>query len=166
MGNRRSQAGFTFIELMSVVAIIGILTTIALPNIKNYSARAKVSEAILALTSCRGTVQEVYLSGGNTLPAAGEWGCERGTVVGTPSPSKFVDSITTTADGVIVVTLGAGVGDARIAIHDISMAPIHRAGHLMTDADLGDGVHRWRCGATTDGTTVDQTFLPSTCRGY
>jgi type IV pilus assembly protein PilA len=166
MGNRSSQAGFTFIELMSVVAIIGILTTIALPNIKNYSARAKVSEAILALTSCRGTVQEVYLSGGNALPAAGEWGCERGTVVGTPSPSKFVDSITTTADGVIIVTLGAGVGDARIAIHDITMAPIHRAGHLMTDADLGEGVHRWRCGATTDGTTMDQTFLPSTCRGY
>ena len=166
MGNHRSQAGFTFIELMSVLAIIGILTTIALPNIKNYSARAQVSEAILALTSCRSTVQEVYLSGGSALPAAGEWGCERGTVVGTAPPSKFVESITTTADGVIVVTLGAGVGDARIAIHDISMAPIHRAGHLMTDADLGDGVHRWRCGATTDGTTVDQTFLPSTCRGY
>ena len=166
MGNRRSQAGFTFIELMSVVVIVGILTTIALPNIKNYSARAKVSEAVLALTSCRATVQEVYLSGGNTLPAAGEWGCERGTVVGTPPVSKFVDSVTTTDTGIIVVTLGPGVGDARIANQDITMRPIHRAGHTMDENDLGEGVYRWRCGLAGDGTQVDQTFLPSTCRGY
>jgi type IV pilus assembly protein PilA len=166
MGINRSQAGFTFIELLAVVAIIGIITTIALPNIKNYSARARVSEAILALTSCRSTVQEVYLSGGNALPAEGEWGCERGSRVGTTAVSKFVDSVWVTADGVIMVQLSAYVGDARIANDNLSMAPIHRAGHTMSDADLGEGVHRWRCGSATDGTEVEQMFLPSTCRGY
>jgi type IV pilus assembly protein PilA len=166
MGNRSSQAGFTFIELMSVVVIIGILSAVALPNIKNYSARAKVSEAILALTSCRSTVQEVYLSGGNDLPAFGEWGCEKGSLVGTGPVSKFVDAIYVQPGGIIVVTLGPGVGDGRIANHDVSMRPIHRAGHAMDENDLGEGVHRWRCGLSTDGTDVDQTFLPSTCRGY
>jgi type IV pilus assembly protein PilA len=166
MGIRRSQAGFTFIELLAVVTIIGIITAIALPNIKNYTARSKVSEAILALTSCRGTVQEIYLSGGNALPADGEWGCERGVRAGTPPVSKFVDSVWITEGGVIVVTLGPGVGDARIANHDLSMAPIHRAGHEMSADDLGEGVYRWRCGSPTDGTDVDQTFLPSTCRGF
>src|SRR5688572_887302 len=137
MGNRRSQAGFTFIELLAVVVIIGILTTIALPNIKNYSARAKVSEAILALTSCRGIVQEVYLSGGNTLPAEGEWGCERGPRVGTPAVSKFVDSVWVDPGGIIMVQLSAYVGDARIANDNLSMAPIARAGHVMSEDDLG-----------------------------
>ncbi len=166
MGIRGSQGGFTFIELLAVVTIIGIVTTIALPNIKNYTARSKVSEAILALTSCRGAVQEVYLSGGNSLPSEGDWGCERGTRSGTPPVSKFVESVWVDPNGVIVVTLGPGVGDARIANHDLSMAPIHRAGHAMSEDDLGEGVYRWRCGSPTDGTDVDQTFLPSTCRGF
>jgi type IV pilus assembly protein PilA len=166
MGIRRSQAGFTFIDLMAVIVIIGILTTIAMPNIKNYSARAKVSEAILALTSCRSTVQEVYLSGGNVLPADGEWGCERGTVVGTPPVSKFVDSGWIDPGGVLMVQLSARVGDARIANQDVSMAPIHRAGHVMSEDDLGDGVYRWRCGSPGDGTEVELMFLPNSCRGF
>jgi type IV pilus assembly protein PilA len=168
MGTRRSQAGMTFIELMSVVAIIGIITTIALPNIKNYSARAKVSEAILALTSCRGNVQEIYLSGGNTLPAEGDWGCERGTMFGTPAVSKFVDSVwvDTAAGGVIKVQLSPGVGDARIANQNLTMAPIHRAGHPMSEDDLGQGVYRWRCGLASDGTEIELMFLPSSCRGF
>ena len=166
MGIRGSQAGMTFIELMSVVAIIGIITAIALPNLKNYSARTKVSEAVLALSSCRGTVQENYVAGGSSLPAAGEWGCERGLRAGGTPVSKFVDSVWVDASGVIVVTLGPAVGDARIANHDVSMAPIHRAGHVMSEDDLGENVYRWRCGWTGDGTDIDQTFLPGTCRGY
>jgi len=163
---RRSQAGFTFIDLLAVVVIIGIITTIALPNIKNYTARAKVSEAVLALTSCRGIVQEVYLAGGNALPAEGEWGCERGTRVGTPPVSKFVESVWVDTGGVIIVQLSAAVGDARIANQNLSMAPLHRAGHLMSDADLGESVYRWRCGSPGDGTELENMFLPSTCRGF
>jgi len=160
------EAGFTFIDLMAVIVIIGILAAIAMPNIKNYSARAKVSEAVLALTSCRSTVQEVYLSGGNTLPAEGDWGCERGTRVGTPPVSKFVESVWIDPGGVIMVQLSTLVGDARIANDNLSMAPIHRAGHVMSEDDLGDGVYRWRCGLALDGTEVEMMFLPSSCRGF
>lgn len=166
MGIRGRQSGFTFIELMAVVVIIGIVTTIALPNIKNYAARAKVSEAILALTSCRSTVQEVYLSGGNSLPGEGEWGCERGSRVGTPPVSRFVESVWIEEGGIIMAQLSTAVGDARIANYNVSMAPLHRAGHVMTVADLGEGVYRFRCGLAADGTEVEQTFLPGTCRGF
>ena len=160
MGNRSSQAGFTFIELLSVVTIIGIITSIALPNIKNYVARAKVSEAIIAFTSCRAAVQEVYLTGGGNLPGEGNWGCE------STNPSKFVDSITTSDEGIIKVRLSPAVGDARIANADITMAPISRAGTVMTEDDMGTSVHRWRCGSAIDKTDIDPNFLPGTCRGF
>jgi type IV pilus assembly protein PilA len=160
MKGRIAQAGMTFIELMVVVAIVGILTTIALPNIKNYSARAKVSEAILAFGRCRNAVQEVYLSGGDTLPGENNWGCESGNT------SKFVDSITTTDEGIIIVRLHPAVGDARIANADITMAPMNRSGTVMNSDDLGNSVYRWRCGSKSDKTDIDPNFLPGTCRGF
>jgi len=159
MTRRSAQAGFTFIELLSVVVIIGLLTTIAMPNIKNYSARAKISEAMIALTQCRTVVSEVYLSAGGSLPASGNWGCESGNT------SKYVDSIDTSDYGVIKVSISPAVGDARIANSDITMAPLNRANQPMDDNDIGTSVYRWRCGSSIDGTTVDPTFLPSTCRG-
>jgi len=160
MTRHSAQAGFTFIELLSVVVIIGLLTTIAMPNIKNYSARAKVSEAMIALTSCRTVVAEVYLSAGGSLPAAGNWGCE------STNSSKYVDLIDTSDVGVIKVTLSPAVGDARIANRDITMAPLNRANQVMDDNDIGSPVYRWRCGSSVDGTTPDMVnFLPSTCRG-
>jgi type IV pilus assembly protein PilA len=159
MGTRGSQAGMTFVELMSVVAIIGIIATIAMPNIKNYVARAKVSEAILAFTSCRAAVSEVYVSGGGTLPGEGNWGCE------SSNSSKFVDSISTSEEGIIKVRLSPAVGDARIANADITMAPINRSGQVMSEADVGTSVYRWRCGSAIDETDLDPNFLPGTCRG-
>ncbi len=71
----KMQKGFTLIELMIVVAIIGILAAIALPAYQDYTKRAKMSEAILAASACRTTITEVYQSA-TSLPAAGSWGCE------------------------------------------------------------------------------------------
>jgi type IV pilus assembly protein PilA len=159
MTGRSKQSGFTFIELMAVVAIIGIITTIALPNIKNYTARAKVSEAMLALTACRTAVQEVYLTGGDTTPGPDNWGCESGNT------SKYVESIHTTDFGIIKVRLSPAVGDGRIANADITMAPLNRANQPMDDNDMGTAVYRWRCGSSIDGTDMDLNFLPSSCRG-
>jgi type IV pilus assembly protein PilA len=160
MKGRNAQAGFTFIELMAVVAIIGTLAALTMPSIKNYVARAKISEAIIALTNCRTTVAEVYQSGSN-FPAAGSWGCESAT------GSKYVEHITTLEGGVISVRTSGAMGDLRIAVKDITMAPLNRSGQVMNEDDLSTPVFRWRCGSTIDGTdsTLDVTFLPSTCRG-
>src|SRR5215210_9138897 len=98
---RQLQQGFTLIELMIVVAIIGILAAIALPAYQDYTKRAKMSEVILAASACRTTITEVYQSGSIT-PAANGWGCESSS-----STSKYVAKIQTTVNGKIIVTAQA-----------------------------------------------------------
>ena len=70
---KQIQKGFTLIELMIVVAIIGILAAIALPAYQDYTVRAKMSEVILAMCACRTSITEVYQSGG-TPPGAEQLG--------------------------------------------------------------------------------------------
>ena len=72
---RQLQQGFTLIELMIVVAIIGILAAVALPAYQDYTKRAKMSEVILAASQCRTSITEVIQSNSSvSLPAAGDWG--------------------------------------------------------------------------------------------
>ena len=74
---RSMQKGFTLIELMIVVAIIGILAAVALPAYQDYTKRAKLSEVILAASACRTSISEVYqTNSAASLPTAGGWGCE------------------------------------------------------------------------------------------
>jgi type IV pilus assembly protein PilA len=154
----RKESGFTLIELMIVVAIIGILASIAMPAFRDYTARAKVSEGLVMLTNCRNIIQEVYLSGGS-LPGIGNWGCEA------EGPSKFVERITTTDNGIVVLTLGGAINDLRLSQKDITLAPLNSANQVMTDLDVGTPVRSWRCGAVADGTDLNSNFLPSSCRG-
>ena len=72
---KQLQKGFTLIELMIVVAIIGILAAVALPAYQDYTIRAKMSEVILAMSACRTSITELYQTGG-TPPGANNWGCE------------------------------------------------------------------------------------------
>ncbi len=83
---KKMQQGFTLIELMIVVAIIGILAAVALPAYQDYTVRARMSEVLLAASSCRTTVTESYQAA-PTKPAAGEWGCE---TTETANLSQFV----------------------------------------------------------------------------
>src|SRR2546428_10759437 len=80
---KRLQKGFTLIELMIVVAIIGILAAVALPAYQDYTVRAKMSEVILGMSACRTSVTEVYQSGPTTVPLANGWGREVGATQAT-----------------------------------------------------------------------------------
>jgi type IV pilus assembly protein PilA len=153
-----AQGGFTLPELLIVVAIIGVLAALLMPTIRGYTIRAKVSEAMLMINQCRNQVSEVYASGAD-IPVPDAWGCEA------DKPSRYVDSLNTKDDGIIVVTLGNEIGDLRLSLHKITLAPLNGAGNLMSDADLGTPIRRWRCGSATDGTDLKAEYLPSTCRG-
>jgi type IV pilus assembly protein PilA len=162
MTRRRAQSGFTFIELMAVVAIMGILVALVMPSIKNYTLRAKVAEAILALTNCRTSVSEIYQSGSPIPPT--DWGCNTGR-------SQYVDAIEViphpvNGDGIIRVFTSPTLGDSRVAIQYITLTPMARSGQRMSSDDEGTAVFRWRCGNSDDGTTITEvSFLPSSCRG-
>jgi len=151
------QKGFTLIELMIVVAIIGILAAVALPAYQDYTIRAKMSEVILALSACRTSVTEVYQAGGSA-PLADGWGCGEGTV-----SSKYLAAMHTNVDGRVIATV-QNIG-AVVDGMFVSLAPMI-GGVLETyAANSGQGPNGWRCGNTTDGTTVPPRYLPGSCRG-
>ena len=150
----KMQKGFTLIELMIVVAIIGILAAIALPAYQDYTKRAKMTEVILAASACRTSITEVFQTA-TSLPIAGSWGCESASAT-----SKYVAKVETDATGMISVT-STGIGGGADGI--VTLKPLNAAGAAPT---AGTTVNQWRCGsASPDGTTVLQKFLPGSCRG-
>ena len=154
---RRMQQGFTLIELMIVVAIIGILAAVALPAYQDYTVRAKISEGILAASACRTSITEVYQTGG-TAPSADSWGCEGGV-------SSYVAAINTDTNGVVTVTI-TGISTA-VNGNKLSLTPYNSAGAAASTAagkDMGTGVASWKCGpSATSGLNVK--YLPGSCRG-
>lgn len=151
---------------MIVVAIIGILAAVALPAYQDYTVRAKISEVVLAGSTCRTTVSEVYQSG-SALPSAGEWGCEvGGTGTGAAPSTKYVQAVTTSDAGVITVTTTADASLPSAAQgKSIVMTPLDSSGAaLAATAAGGVVVSSWKCGpAATNG--LPAKYLPGTCRG-
>lgn len=159
----KAQKGFTLIELMIVVAIIGILAAVALPAYQDYTARAKVSEVVLAASSCRAAISEASQTGLASTPAANGFGCGETT----SAVSQYVASIQTTAAGAITVVaqniaqVGTGKGITLTPYSDAaattpSVAADFTAGNLKP-------VRAWKCaGAATN--PIEAKYLPASCR--
>ncbi|MBH2014785.1 pilin [Neisseria meningitidis] len=160
------QKGFTLIELMIVIAIVGILAAVALPAYQDYTARAQVSEAILLAEGQKSAVTEYYLN-------HGEWpsnNSDAGVATSTDIKGKYVKEVKV-ANGVITATmLSSGVNNEI------------KGKKLSLWAKRQDGSVKWFCGqpvtraannaannavtaATANGNgKIDTKHLPSTCR--
>jgi prepilin-type N-terminal cleavage/methylation domain-containing protein len=156
----QSQRGFTIIELMIVMMIIGILVALVLPNMRANAVRARVSEAILAFDGCKTMISEVYLSGSDLPTGPDGFGCE----VVTGPASQYVSTIHTTDVGIIRIELR---GDPKLSTFEIALTPLDDTGNIPTTT--GSPIRSWRCGNPSDLASptyaVDPKYLPGTCRG-
>ena len=150
MNIKQTQKGFTLIELMIVIAIIGVLAAVALPAYSDYTNRAKMSEPMLAAAACRTDVTELFQTGATTaqIDAAP---CEY--TVNQASPlSQYVAGVQVATTGVITVTLDT----SGFITGALLLTPVDAGGNAVTSGPISG----WICSSTTFSTNL----LPSSCK--
>ena len=138
------QKGFTLIELMIVVAIIGILAAIALPAYQDYTARAQMSEAMVLADGQKGPVTEYFADKG-VFPGSN---ASAGIAAATDISGKYVAQVAVRASGVITATMKASQVAAGIASTTLSLTPTASSGAV-----------KWACTSS-----AQNKYVPAACR--
>ena len=138
-----AQKGFTLIELMITVAIVGILAAVALPAYQNYTIRAQVSEGFTLSGGLQTAVAEAYAQ-------KGSWPADLAEIGVTTAPKGKYTSSVGMANGVITVTYGAGA-NSKITGGTVTLSP----------EDDGQGNIHWKC--APDDSKVTKAYVPTSC---
>ncbi|MBB5192363.1 type IV pilus assembly protein PilA [Silvimonas terrae] len=147
---QRMQKGFTLIELMIVVAIIGILAAVAIPAYQDYTVRARITEGLGLADAAKVTVAE-NAANGTSL----------GLGYNAPGSTANINSITIDpANGNINIAYTAKAGNSNIVLHPTDSSTTSS----LASGTIPVGVLTWACTSSV-GTGVAQKYLPAQCRG-